>query len=79
VAAAGALRGYKDTLITLGITIISFWCIGLPLGYYLGLSQSAPLGAEGFWMGLVVGLSINAALLLVRLNFVSKRAMIHTT
>ena len=79
VAAAGALRGYKDTLVTLGITIISFWCIGLPLGYYLGLSQSAPLGAEGFWMGLVVGLSINAALLLIRLNFVSKRATIHAT
>ena len=75
VAAAGALRGYKDTLVTLGITIISFWCIGLPLGYYLGLSQSAPLGAVGFWIGLVAGLSINALLLLIRLKNVSNRAI----
>lgn len=71
VAAAGALRGYKDTLITLIISIISFWLVGLPLGYYLGLSQAAPMGAVGFWIGLIVGLSVNAALLLGRLLYVS--------
>lgn len=75
VGAAGALRGYKDTLVTLILTIISFWVIGLPLGYYLGLSQTAPLGAEGFWIGLVAGLSVNAALLLVRLKLVSRQAI----
>ena len=75
VGAAGALRGYKDTLFTLVITLISFWLIGLPLGYYLGLSQSAPMGAQGFWTGLIVGLSINAALLLTRLRLVSGRPM----
>ena len=75
VGAAGALRGYKDTLVTLVLTVISFWVIGLPLGYYLGLSQAAPLGAEGFWIGLVVGLSVNAALLLVRLKMVSRQAI----
>jgi len=75
VGAAGALRGYKDTLVTLILTVISFWAIGLPLGYYLGLSQAAPLGAEGFWIGLVAGLSVNAALLLVRLRLVSRQAI----
>jgi MATE family multidrug resistance protein len=75
VGAAGALRGYKDTFVTLILTIISFWVIGLPLGYYLGLSQTAPLGAEGFWIGLVAGLSVNAALLLVRLKLVSRQAI----
>ena len=75
IGAAGALRGYKDTMVTLVLTVISFWLVGLPLGYYLGLSQSAPLGAEGFWIGLVVGLSVNAALLLARLRFVSRRAL----
>ena len=74
VGAAGALRGYKDTLFTLVITLISFWLIGLPLGYYLGLSQQSPMGAQGFWVGLVVGLTINAALLLMRLRSVSYKA-----
>ncbi len=76
VGAAGALRGYKDTMFTLVITLISFWLIGLPMGYYLGLSQSAPLGAQGFWMGLIIGLSINAALLLIRLRVISRRSML---
>ena len=75
IGAAGALRGYKDTVVTLVLTIVSFWLVGLPLGYYLGLSQNAPMGAEGFWIGLVVGLSINAALLLARLKFVSQKAI----
>ena len=75
IGAAGALRGYKDTLATLVLTVISFWLVGLPLGYYLGLSQEAPLGAEGFWIGLVAGLSVNAVLLLTRLRFVSGKAI----
>jgi MATE family multidrug resistance protein len=75
IAAGGALRGYKDTMVTLILTVISFWLIGLPIGYYLGLSQSAPMGAEGFWVGLVVGLSVNAVLLLARLRIVSKRSL----
>ncbi|MEY8205617.1 MAG: MATE family efflux transporter [Bermanella sp.] len=75
VAAAGALRGYKDTLVTLILTITSFWLLALPLGYYLGLSGDSPLGAEGFWIGLVVGLSINAVLLLTRLRKVSAQSM----
>ncbi len=74
VGAAGALRGYKDTLFTLVITLISFWLIGLPLGYYLGLSQQPPMGAQGFWIGLIVGLTINAVLLLTRLRSVSHKA-----
>ncbi len=77
VGAAGALRGYKDTMVTLGISIISFWLVGLPLGYYLGLSQAAPMGAPGFWVGLIVGLSINAVLLLSRLQYVSRKTIKH--
>lgn len=75
VGAAGALRGYKDTFIVLMITIISFWLIGLPLGHYLGLSSDAPMGAQGFWIGLIVGLSVNAILLLYRLSRVSQKTI----
>jgi len=73
VAAAGALRGYKDTMATLLISLIAFWGVGLPLGYYLGLSSSAPMGASGFWVGLIIGLTVNAILLLARLYKVSQR------
>jgi MATE family multidrug resistance protein len=75
VACAGALRGYRDTLMTLIITVTSFWLLALPFGYYLGLSGDAPWGAEGFWIGLVVGLSINAVLLSIRLKKVSAKTL----
>lgn len=75
VGAAGALRGYKDTMVTLVLTIISFWFIGLPLGYFLGLSEQAAMGAEGFWIGLVAGLSVNALLLMWRLIYVGRQAI----
>ena len=73
VAAAGALRGYKDTFATLIISLISFWGIGLTSGYYLGLSHSSPMGAPGFWVGLIIGLTVNAILLLWRLRAISRR------
>lgn len=73
VAAAGALRGYKDTFATLVISLISFWGVGLPSGYYLGLSYSAPMGASGFWVGLIIGLTVNAILLLWRLRSISRK------
>ncbi len=78
VACAGALRGYKDTMITLVLTVTSFWLLALPFGYYLGLSGNAPWGAEGFWIGLVLGLSINAILLLTRLRRVSSKALLRS-
>ncbi len=76
VACAGALRGYKDTLVTLILTVTSFWLLALPFGYYLGLSGETPWGAEGFWIGLVLGLSINAILLLTRLRRVSSKSLL---
>lgn len=75
VAAAGALRGYKDTFATLIISLISFWAIGLPLGYYFGLSQIAPMGASGFWLGLIIGLTVNAVLLMARLRYISRKTI----
>ncbi len=73
--AAGALRGYKDTKSVLVIVMIAFWCVGLPLGYVLGLTDilGAARSAEGFWMGLAVGLFFAAVLLGGRLRFVVRR------
>jgi MATE family multidrug resistance protein len=62
------LRGYKDTHIPMVIILFSFWCLCLPLGYALSLTSwlGAPLGAAGFWLALIAGLSCAAVLLCLR-------------
>lgn len=65
VAMINVQRGYKDTKIPLLIMMLSFWGISLPLGYLLTFTEVLwqPLGAAGFWMALIVGLSCAAVLL----------------
>jgi len=67
----GALRGYKDVMITFIMAIISYWVIGLPVGYLL--ATHTDLGPFGYWIGLVAGLTTGAATLLIRLLLVQKR------
>ncbi|MCU1716892.1 MATE family efflux transporter [Pseudomonas sp. 5P_3.1_Bac2] len=69
VTAAGALRGYQDTRVTMLLTLFAYWGIGLPVGYALGLSDwfGQPNGPSGLWQGLVVGLTCAALMLTVRL------------
>ena len=63
VAAAGALRGLKDTRKPMLIGLISYWMIGLTSG--LILSFIVGMEAQGLWWGLVLGLG-SAAILLSR-------------
>lgn len=78
VPTQGALRGYKDTSIPLLLAILAYWVITLPLGYTLGLSGQvvAPMGAEGFWIALVVGLSLSGLLMTARLWRVGRSSSI---
>ncbi len=75
VGASAALRGYKDTRVPLLLIIIAYWVISLPLGYSLALTDlwGTPMGAKGFWLSLIVGLSIAAVLLGIRLRKVGRR------
>ncbi len=75
VSTAGALRGYKDTRVPMAMLIVAYWLIGLPLGYSLGLTSlgPGPMGAAGFWIGLIAGLTAAAILLSLRLRAVSSR------
>jgi len=75
VGAGAALRGYKDTRVPLLLIVFAYWVIGLPLGYSLALTElwGSPMGAKGFWISLIVGLSIAAVLLGVRLHKVGHR------
>jgi len=69
VTAAGALRGYQDTRVTMILTLFAYWGIGLPVGYALGLTDlfGKPSGPSGLWQGLVVGLTCAGGMLAVRL------------
>ena len=67
----GALRGFKDVRVTLVLAILSFWIIGLPLGW--GLAKFTALGPYGYWIGLIVGVLIGAVFLQVRLGQVQRK------
>ncbi|WP_456279127.1 MATE family efflux transporter [Bacillus sp. AK128] len=67
----GALRGYKDVNTTLVLSLISFWIIGLPLGYVL--ATYTDFQAFGYWIGLSSGLTAGAILLFLRLRHIQKK------
>lgn len=98
VSANGGLRAYKDTRWPFVIIMISYWGVGIPLGYLLGATDYPSLwanqldwhwlhsainytsgdthfGPSGFWFAMVVGLTIAAVLLNIRLYKVSRRAI----
>ncbi len=67
VVASCAIRGYKVTRTPMVIHLTAFWVFSLPLGYVLGLAPAwapwAPtqaMAAQGFWIALVLGLTIAA-------------------
>lgn len=70
-AALGALRGYQDVIISFLMTLIAYWLICLPLGYFL--AQSTSLGAIGYWLGLTVGLFAVGIVLMIRLHIIQKK------
>ena len=67
----GALRGYKDVNITFMMALISYWVIGLPLGYFL--ANYTDFGPYGYWLGLTSGLTAGAITLSGRLLFIQKK------
>jgi MATE family multidrug resistance protein len=64
VIALGLLRGIKDTRVPMWLAVLSYWVIGFPAGYLLAFR--AGYGAAGIWLGLVIGLTLAAVLLMVR-------------
>ncbi|MDB2386611.1 MATE family efflux transporter [Shewanella sp.] len=75
VVTAGALRGYKDTRSAFYITLVSYWAVGMTLGYTLARTNllRPAMGAQGFWIGLIAGLTTAAVLFAMRLKFIQKR------
>jgi MATE family multidrug resistance protein len=67
VSTSCAIRAYKVTRPPMIIHMTAFWGICLPLGVWLGLAPAwlpwhpvDAMGAQGFWIALVVGLTIAA-------------------
>ncbi|RIJ41779.1 MATE family efflux transporter [Pontibacter oryzae] len=74
VVGLGALRGLEDVRIPSLISLLAYWVIGLPVGYYLCFKSD--FGVNGIWLGLLVGLSVAAVLLTVRFRILSNRLII---
>ncbi|HIW00492.1 MAG TPA: MATE family efflux transporter [Candidatus Desulfovibrio intestinipullorum] len=72
----GSLRGIEDTVVPFLITSGIYWLVALPLGYVLsdmplpfGLRESFPgYGVAGWWTALVLGISLVALALAVRVR-----------
>ncbi|QSX35332.1 MATE family efflux transporter [Shewanella avicenniae] len=77
VISSGALRGFKDTKSAFYITLIAYWVIGMPVGYTLASTDVIvePLGAYGFWTGLIAGLTSAAIMFSIRLRIIKRRAL----
>jgi MATE family multidrug resistance protein len=76
VAILGALRGLQDVKIPAFITFISYWIVGFPVSYYLGLYTS--LESIGIWIGLFTGLFVASILLYIRFNYLSKKLILQS-
>lgn len=64
-AAAGLLRGRKDTRMPMIFTLAGYWVVGAPLG--LWLCEVCSYGIAGIWIGLATGTSTTTVLVLRRL------------
>ncbi len=64
VIALGLLRGVQDTAVPMYLAAFSYWVVGLPTAWLLGITLE--FGAVGVWLGLTVGLGCAAALLMWR-------------
>jgi MATE family multidrug resistance protein len=82
VSAASAIRAYKVTRPPMVIHLAAFWGLSLPLGCVLGLAPAwlpwrpvQAMAAQGFWIALVLGLTIAAVGLTWLLNRLSLRRL----
>ena len=66
VSANGVLRGLKYTAPISFITFISYWVIGFTIGYILAKTDYIypAMGAKGFWLGIIIGLSVASLMML---------------
>jgi MATE family multidrug resistance protein len=69
----GILRGIGDTRAPVAISMVGYWLIGMPVSVALGFPLG--LGPDGLWWGLVIGLAVTAAVLLIRVQLRLRTAL----
>lgn len=67
----GVLRGYNDTRIIGIICFVTYWIIGLPVGYTLARTDwiVPAMGPAGFWLAYILALGFGAFCYLMRIRF----------
>lgn len=74
VVVLGALRGMQDVKIPTLITFVSYWLIGFPISFYLGMYTH--YASSGIWIGLLAGLTASAIMLFIRFQYLSKKLIV---
>jgi len=72
VVSLGILRGVADVNVPTIYTLVAYWGVGLPVGYLLGFYYN--MGVVGIWLGLLIGLSSSAILLVARFYRITSEA-----
>ncbi|MEE4659056.1 MAG: MATE family efflux transporter [Halieaceae bacterium] len=77
VVTSFGLRAFKDTRFPFLVMTVSYWIVALPLGYYLGLTDTGAelYGALGFWWAMIVGVAVAAVLTAMRLQVWFRRPL----
>ncbi|WP_438963178.1 MATE family efflux transporter [Nonlabens sp.] len=63
----GALRGLQDVWVPSLICFVSYWIVGFPISYYLGIILD--YGGQGIWLGLLSGLTMSSILMYARYRY----------
>ena len=74
----GALRGYKDTTVPACIALVSYWGIGLPVGWVAAFGGFGfeGVGVSGLYYGLILSLAVAAICLGTRLYYFSRNFVV---
>lgn len=67
----GALRGLKDTVTPMFLSVICYWILGVGSGYLLAFHTN--LGPKGIWYGLAIGFVCTAIILGIRMIVTLKK------
>ena len=80
VGSAAALRAFKDTRFPFLVMGVAYWLVALPVGYWLGLTDSSSryYGTVGFWLGMIAGIAVAAFLASWRLAIWLRRPLART-